>query len=450
MSLSAQEKFSVSLYAEHLEEASFLYEQRLSLSDNPEMTWLNIEDFEDRLEAHIDGLMAGGDPAIAMCKLQAREGDFGELYAAVRVFCRQNRLDLVKEILNESDAQDKQSVQAVSDALNHELPENWHNEFIRLLSEGDAKLVSIVAKLIGYQRMSASEELLLTLPKSDPDALPAILWAIGRIPDLQDVQSLSKYIHHQDARICSASALALLRSGEKLAINDCLRYAETDNWPLLPLGLGGGASAVPVLLEIASGDKVSADCLTALGLLGDISAADTLLNYLDNTELAESAALALNLITGAELYEEIFIPEEIDEDELFDEELEKLKKGESLYPPGEEPGTTISRLSQKPEDWYDWGEENESLLSPGIRYRNGKPYSPACLLENLTSEKSTRQVRQSAYEELVIRYGLDVPFETDMFVVWQKQALAKYAEQIEANPDYFEAGQWYFAGRLIS
>jgi hypothetical protein len=126
-----------------------------------------------------------------------------------------------------------------------------------------------------------------------------------------------------------------------------------------------------------------------------------------------------------------------------------LKKGEKLYPPGEEPGTVITRLSQKPEDRHDWGEENESLFSPGIRYRNGKPYSPACLLENLTSEKSIRQVRQSAYEELVIRYGLDVPFETDMLVMRQKQAVAKYAEQIEANSSRFQAGQWYFSGCLI-
>ena len=38
-----------------IEEASFLYEQRLSLFDDPEITWLDIEDFEERFEAHIDG-----------------------------------------------------------------------------------------------------------------------------------------------------------------------------------------------------------------------------------------------------------------------------------------------------------------------------------------------------------------------------------------------------------
>ena len=49
--------FSSKLYLEHLEEASFLYEQRLDLLDDPELTWRDIEDFEDRFEPHIAGLV---------------------------------------------------------------------------------------------------------------------------------------------------------------------------------------------------------------------------------------------------------------------------------------------------------------------------------------------------------------------------------------------------------
>ena len=89
--------FETELYQEHLEEASFLYEQRLTLFDDPEITWLDIADFEERFEAHIDGLVVGEEPALNVCKTQAMEGDFGELHAAVRVFCRQNRLDFVQE-----------------------------------------------------------------------------------------------------------------------------------------------------------------------------------------------------------------------------------------------------------------------------------------------------------------------------------------------------------------
>jgi len=439
--------FETELYQEHLEEASFLYEQRLTLFDDPEITWLDIADFEERFEAHIDALVVGEEPALNICKTQAMEGDFGELHAAVRVFCRQNRLDFVQECLESLDPEDTERVQAISDALNHELPAEWKEEFIRILSEGDQKLIPVVAKLAGYQRLPFERELLATLQQNNSQAVSNIIWAIGRVRE-QYARTLlfNKYLKHEDKSVCSATALALLRIGDPQTLDHCLHSVHSGNWPLLPLGLGGNRSTAAVLIESATNNKASADCLIALGLLGDIPAVDTLLSNLGNTDLAKSAAMAFNLITGAGIYEDVFIPEEIDEDELFEEELEKLKRGESLYPPGEEPGTTITRISQKPEDWQKWWAENKSHFNPAIRYRNGKPYSPACLLENLQSEKSLRIVRQMAYEEFVIRYGIDFPFETDMLVSQQKQAIAKYSEWIKANNSRFREGEWYFSG----
>jgi uncharacterized protein (TIGR02270 family) len=444
--------FATGIYQEHIEEASFLYEQRLTLFDDPEITWKDIEDFEDRFEPHIDGLVVGEDLALEVCKQQAREGDFGELHAAIRVFCRQNQKELVLQILQELDPEDAEKMRAVSDALKHELPGEWHEEFVQMLLEGDQKLISILAKLAGYQRLPAGKELLQALQRNNSDSLSTVIWALGRLreKDARTLLSFKNYLQHEDESVRSATALALLRIGELQTINHCLRSAHSENWPLLPLGLGGGRSTVSDLLKIASKGIANSDCLITLGLLGDISAMDTLLFNLAHNELAESAATVLNLITGAEIYEEVFIPEEIDEDELFEEELEKFKQGQvPTRPDGQPFGTTITRLSQKPEDWQKWWAENKSRFDLGIRYRNGKPYSPACLLENLESEKSPRQVRQLAYEELVIRYGVDFPFETDMFVAQQKQAIAKYAEWIKANGSRFKEGAWYFAGQLM-
>ena len=442
--------FETELYQEHLEEASFLYEQRLTLFDDPEITWLDIEDFEERFEAHIDALVVGEELALNVCKTQAMEGDFGELHAAVRVFCRQNRLDFVQECLEALDPKDTERVQAISDALNHELPAEWKDEFIRILSEGDQKLIPVVAKLIGYRRFSSGKELLHALQQNNSQAVSNIIWSIGRVREQYARTPLfNKYLKHEDESICSATALVLLRIGDSQTLDHCLHSVYSGNWLFLPLGLGGNRSTAAVLIESVNNNKASTDCMIALGLLGNISAVDTLLSDLGNADLAESAAMAFNLITGAGIYEEVFIPEEIDEEELFEEELEKLKRGESLYPPGEEPGTTITRLSQKPEDWQKWWAENKSHFNPDIRYRNGKPYSPACLLENLQSEKSPRLVRQMAYEELVIRYGIDFPFETDMLVSQQKQAIAKYEEWIKANGSHFQDGKWYFAGQLM-
>jgi len=443
------QEFSRSFYIEHLEESSFLYEQRLTLFDDPEITWLDIEDFEERFEPHIDGLVVGEELALDVCRQQATEGDFGELHAAVRVFCRQDRKDLVLEVLEELDPEDAKSMQGFSDALKYEFPEGWQDDFFQMLPEDEPKSLPILADLFGYRRMKAGTALLKILGDIPAVVLPRVIWALGRLGDKAACPLLLRYLEHEEESVCSAAALALMRLGDQQTWTQCQQYARDKSWPLIPLGLGSDRSTVNVLLESAKTEEAKSDCLLALGLLGDLSAVDTLVGHLNNTELAESAATALNLITGAEIYEEAFIPEEIDEDELFEEELEKFKEEGELptRPDGEPFGITIERLSQNPEDWYKWWAENRASFEASIRYRNGKPYSPACLLENLESEQSPHRVRQLAYEELVIRYGLDVPFEADMFVAQQKQALAKISQWVQSNGNRFQEGTWYFAGQ---
>ena len=444
--------FATSLYLEHLEEASALYEQRLTLFDDPELSWQDLEDFEDRFEPHIDGLVVGEELALKACKQQAIEGDFGELHAAMRVFCRQNRLDLVLETLEKIDLDDSENMQAVGDALNDELSSVWQNDFIKFLQDNHPKLTPILPKLFGYRRIhDSSTELLQALQNgTTEESFANITWALGRLRE-QKAKALlfNNYLQHSSETVRTEAALALLRLGEFQTVQHCLNQANSENWPFMALGLGGRSAAVSALQNITNSERVNSDYLIALGLLGDISSIELLLQHLPNADLAEAASQAFWLITGADLFEEVFIPEEIDEDELFEEELEKLKKGEPLYPPGEEPGITITRISQKLEDWQQWWAANKSRFKPRLRYRNGKLYSPSCLLETLQSEKSPRQIRQLAYEELVIRYNVDFPFETDMFVAQQRKVLAKYAEWIKANENKFKPGKWYFAGRFL-
>ncbi len=205
------------------------------------------------------------------------------------------------------------------------------------------------------------------------------------------------------------------------------------------------------MLGIANSDKATPDCFIALGLLGDLAAVYPLLTHLEHEGYAGSVATALQLITGAELSEEVFIPEEIDEDELFDEELKAYKEEGKvpLRPEGEPFGTTEIQISQNPEVWRQWLTENAGNFKREYRYRNGKPYSPACLLENLQSERYVYQIRQLAYQELVIRYAMDIPFEADLLVRQQLLVLPKIAAWVGENEQKFQPGHWYFAGKLI-
>jgi len=441
------QNFLVELYQEYLTEASFLYEQRVGLFNDPEITWLDIDDFEQRFEPHIDGLVVGEDLALEVCKQQAVEGDFGELHAAVRVFCRQRRKDLVLEVLKGLDPEDKEKISAFTDALKYEMPEEWQSDFIRMLADGDDKVIPIVATVAGYRRWNAGRQLIQAIEKSSAKSMSMIIWALGRIRE-KDARYflLNNSLQHEDEAVRSASALSLLRMGEPSVVDNCVRNIQSE-WAMIPLALGGGRSAVSLLMQSTSTDAYD-NCLTALGLLGDISAIDILISRLADKKLAASAATALNLITGADIYEEAFIPEEVDEDELFEEELKQYKQGKSPTRPDGKPfGSTITRLSEKPEDWQKWWKVNKSRFDANVRYRNGKPYSHECLLENLSSEKSPHRVRQLAYEELVIRYNADFHFESDMPVAQQKQALKESSHWVQSNKTRFQEGSWYFAGQ---
>ena len=70
-------------------------------------------------------------------------------------------------------------------------------------------------------------------------------------------------------------------------------------------------------------------------------------------------------------------------------------------------------------------------------------------LDNLISEKPYNIVRTYAYEELVIRYGCPIRFETDMLVPDQKIAINEIAAWVQENEGRFESGKWFFAGRLL-
>jgi len=442
MSVTIQE-FYIELYQEFLEEASFLHDQRLSLFNDPEVAWPEIADFEERFEALIDGLVVGDTMALAVCRQQAMAGDTGELHAAVRVFCRQGRLDLLEELISELDQADAGRIQAIGEALQQELPEGWEKDMVQMLAKAEEPAATIAAAVIGYRRIPATTELAAALKKGSHGANDVILWAIGRIRDPSAAGVLLDLVK-SDEDLAPEAALALIRMGDIEILNASLQAAGQKQWPVLVLGLCGGPTAVSRLMRKAS-EKADTDLPLALGLMGDISAIDLLVSFLIREETASNAALALSLITAADVYENVFIPEETDEAELFPEEIQKLRAGEPLHKPGQKPGTTTATLSRNPVVWQGWWAENRNRFVAGVRYRGGRPCSPVSLIESLSSPSSPRLIRPLAYEELVIRYGVDFHFETDLVVDRQNAIIAKYTEWAKSNSPQFSEGQWYYA-----
>lgn len=444
-------RFYIELYEEHLEEASFLYAQRLTLFDDPEITWVTIGEWEERLEAHIDALVIGEDLALEVCEKQAVKGDFGVLFASVSVFCRQRRLDLLKKVLEPLDPEDPEKLQAVADALKYECPPEWESEIAYVLPATDPRQIVMLATLYGYRRLKAGREL-----AGDGSVLPAaalrtLSWAKGRVGDKSAMPRLQDWLRHDDEAVRSAAVVALLRLGEQKLVQESTLQNGLSAAPWSIRAIADATSKEPkLLLAQVSRNKPTLDDLLALGLMGDIAAVPVLLSSLADEAVASGAAMGLNVLTGAELYEKAFIPEVMEEDELFDEEKEQVKKGQPvLRPDGKPYGENVVRLSQKPEEWKAWWATNKSRFTSGLRYRSGVPFTPAALVDNLAFPKTPRIVRQLAYEELVIRYAEDIAFETDMPVHQQQEAIGKWKSWATANKGRFTPGGWYLCGELV-
>ena len=108
----------ISLYTEHLEEISSLYERWLAMETagwNP----LDFKEMEERLETHIDALVRG-DLALGVCIQRAVEGDFGECYGACRVFLRRSYDKGLERLIANLDDTDLKKIKGISDAICHE------------------------------------------------------------------------------------------------------------------------------------------------------------------------------------------------------------------------------------------------------------------------------------------------------------------------------------------
>jgi uncharacterized protein (TIGR02270 family) len=444
--------FHRELYVEHLDAAAFLYEQRRATSDDPELTWLDAGDTEARLEAHIDALSSAGGLAVDICRPLIEESEPGELYTALCVFCRQQRRDLVGEALKRLDPAKAQLARAVSDALRDEMPAEWADALASGISRGFNKLIPTFAQYLGYRRLNPGAVLDSLVQADLPHGLPELIWALGRTGSEHLRSRIAPFTDHPEAVVRSHAIMALLRRGDVAARASCRQRAEMgDSAMYLPLAACGGRAEARLLHDHASASSAPPEVLLALGILGDVSNVRFLLQSLEDPELAGVAASALHLITGAGLSEELFVPDEIHEDELFDEELKAYREtGEvPMHPDGRPFGVTVQRPSQSAEGWHSWLDKHKNHFDPVGRYRLGKPCSPAALVETLAAAAFPRLIRSLAYEELVIRYGIDARFEVDMRVEEQKDQINALSRLGRAHAASVEAGRWYFAGNVV-
>jgi HEAT repeat protein len=242
-----------------------------------------------------------------------------------------------------------------------------------------SQAVAAAAELLGLRReRSAVPALLKLAQKGSSVRRKAAVTALGRIGDRRAVDGIAAVL--DDPALAEVAALALLMLGDRRGVDfhgRALMEQRTDlsGHPGEIVGRYGGPDHLLLLVRAAKGESERAlGALQGLGLLGDPRGVPALLEALHarSRQVVEVASGALQILTGHE------------ED-------------------ADDPGVR-SR-------WHQWWEENAAAFPEGVRHRDGKVFDAGLLIDKMSHPDPW--TRRTAYDELVITVGHDLPFDAD-------------------------------------
>lgn len=479
--------YAQGIFAEHWAEAAWLYErretQRLQGGLVSLEQWLDVE---ARAEAHVDALMLGGALVTAECEARALDGDVGELHTAVRVLARADLADrfstLVGALADALAWDDPLRAAAVVDALVWDAPASWKAVVGSLLASPDAPEAALgpLARVAGLRGWAHGDALVALLQAGRGNAL-ALVDAVTRLEVAAVLPALVRLVDHaEDAWLRSTAAMAALRFDPRWVLARLERSASTEPWASLPLAMAAGQDALPRLLAVCVHAPDAPEPLLALGLLGHVDALEPLLAALDREAVAWAAAEALELLTGAGLYEEALepipalgsktiepdqTPSEPDDDDpaepepagepeeggpvvvagadppADDEPTETEAEAEAEAASDEDDGMVVLRPSRSRERWTAWlAERRDAFAARQLRHRHGAPFLPARSVDALASTRPSSVLRELVAVELAIRHGVPLAYSPQLLVPLQREALRRIRAHLDGQR--FVGGAW--------
>lgn len=274
----------------------------------------------------------------------------------------------------------------------------------------------IATQVLGERReVSALKGLVRLLDMTEEVVVQqSCLIALGRLGDTSVIPILDAYGDIPDLIEHWSTALLLL--GDDIAIHQLagqLSEGKLGQQSILGhlVGRYGGTTNLLLLKRLASSElPVNISAIHGLGYLGDSRAIPILLEMtgLRDRNKAVAASCALELLTGHH--------------ENTEDYLLRAR-------------------------WQSWLEEH-SRWSANVRYRKGVPMSPILLIEDL--EHDDRLVRSSAYDELVIVTGVQLPFDVDGSWRIQKAQVAAWKQWWAEHKANYPVGRWVLHGTPYS
>lgn len=351
---------------QHVENASFLFGLRTRAVQSPEHTFVSFAAIDQRLDAHLEGLRAGGDDARRLCA-EAAAADGGAQAAASLLAFEAGKIEEVLALAGSEPATQAGTIAGLSFL-------DWASieaQIETLARSPDSAARRVALEVAGRQR--AERLLSQLLPRDGSELIPWMqaLALTGVQGSLHEIRALLAHAD-QEVRFWAAYSCALL--GDSAGLPALVDAAETEG-AQAAVAFSAAAACLPAhevrawFTRLLARAERSAIGVLLAGRIGDPAAVPYLLDMMKDPRLSRAAGNSFRAITGIDLHASKLIggplaahsePSEDPEDEAVE-----------LHPEEGWPWPDPTRVAQH------WEMHASKLYSAGQRYFFGQLASPA-------------------------------------------------------------------------
>ncbi len=390
---------------EHAEEASFLWAQRDAASLDIGYDLNELDELDERLEAHMDALRLAGDMAWHAAETVLAGSDPGEVFVSAYIAFASNRQDRIDSVVEKAIGEPILSIGLVS-ALGW-LDYQYAQPFIvNLISATVPEQRYAGLAAASLHRRDPGAALLAALSDSEPaPRARAIRMAgeMGRV-DLLPAIRRAYDADNDDVQFWALWSGALL--GDENAAKALMPFCSTGPYALEALAVTMRTAALTngagFLMELAETGADPRHVLTGAAVVGDPSFVPGLIEAMGDSTLAPVAGNAIALITGV------------------DAEHAGLETQLSVQTSGDDEDEDETVIPD-PVLFQKWWQDNQPRFVDGQRYLAGYQINADNLITILN--KARQPHRAAAALELAIAQPERELFETRARALFQKQRL---------------------------
>jgi uncharacterized protein (TIGR02270 family) len=320
------------LLVEHFEELEFLWGQRLNALQSPVLTRRELLDLEERIEAHLEGLLLGGEESIAVVKEGLAADDSFVSFAAAYSLLRLQTAMATRIVMEAFRQAQEGQLDGIRQALCHGPVELVLDDLKQASVTGSTPIAEAAIEVIAFHTRLGSEAKRLEQLLSDENSeVRRAAWRInGQVGFVRNQQSYDAAFNDKNSRVRHEALYAAGWTQQKWLLPHCRSFAVNptpENWDaVVLLAILSKSDELQRILSIGKRADLGPKRFQILGAYGHPESVEELIRGMESSDLrsAVAAGAAFTKLTGCDIESDKRVqlpPEDGSEPDEFEKEF---------------------------------------------------------------------------------------------------------------------------------